>query len=423
MRSDAQFYNFYRPYLNKICQKILEGKVLILIGINSIGKTLLTYELQSKKFRSEYLKKQRVHLIFLEFKDKIPPKPQQLYKYWLTQTAQTLGYTLPQGEVFNDFSFYFHLQEMAKKLKKGEKIVFVILDAQNILDQGEAFFKALVYLHRFTYRQISYVFLSEPQILSTSNIWAQRFIQDSTNYKFQFLKLFDRKTAITDIKREENLLKTELTEKQRLLILKYSGGLHGVIGALAYFLKNNPQVKDSRVLKKIVSQDKMFQYWIENILQSLPPPSLRILKEVASDKKVFQRYKKDIHGKWLVDLGFLKKNGNFRHPLMLPILTGFNPGQKYINNQLRLVNNQFYFRREVIKFTKNEKMILKELYKAKGKLVTYDAIGEILWKNQPDKFSLWAISQIIRRLRKKLSFYSINPKIISSQRGEGYILN
>lgn len=312
---------------------------------------------------------------------------------------------------------------MAKRLKKKEKMVFVILDAQNILNQGEAFFKALVYLHRFTYRQISYIFLSEPQILSTSNIWAQRFIQDSTNYRFHYLKMFDRKTILADIKREESLLKTELSEKQRSLILKYSGGLHGVIGALAYFLKNNPQVRDIRGLKKIVSQDRMFQYWIEDILQSVPATSLRILKGAVSDKKAFKKHKKDIYGKWLIDLGLLRKNGSFRHPLMLPILKDFNPDRKEINHQLRFVNNQFYLRREAVKFTKNEKMVLEKLHKSKGKLVTYDAIGEVLWKNQPDKFSLWAISQIIRRLRKKLCFYSLNPKIISSQRGEGYILH
>ena len=66
---------------------------------------------------------------------------------------------------------------------------------------------------------------------------------------------------------------------------------------------------------------------------------------------------------------------------------------------------------------------VKTLYKSKKKIVSYDKISEKLWKNEPDKFSLWAISQIIKRLRKKLSDYFINPNTIRSRRGEGYVFN
>lgn len=399
------------------------GEVLILVGINSIGKTLLTLQLQSQRFQKECLNGQNVKQIFLEFKDKNPPTPQQLYKYWLTQTAKVLNYPLPVKETFNDFSFYSHLSETARKLKAGEKLVFIVLDAQNILNQGEAFYKALVYLHRFTYRKVSYIFLSEPQILECKNIWAQRFIQDSTNYKFIFLKLFDQKTIATDIEREEGFLKTKLSPKQKSLIFKYSGGLHGVIGALAYFLKNNPKVKDIRQLKKIVFNDKMYQYWIEDILDSLPLQSLRLLKKIILSPRTIKKHSNDIYANWLIELGFLKKNGSFRHPLMLPIVKQYSIAKDEETNKLKLVNNQFYFQREKIKLTKKEKAVLEVLYKSKGKLATYDKIGEILWKDEPEKFSLWAISQVIRRLRNKLSTYSINPKIISSQRGEGYILH
>lgn len=423
MNIQNQFNSFYRPYIDKICQSIKEGKVLILVGINSIGKTLLTLQLQSGSLKKTYLENEKVKFVYLEFKDKNPPTTQQLYKYWLTQTAKVLNYPLPQKETFNDFSFYSHLSETVRKLKTDEKLVFIILDAQNILNQGEAFYKALLYLHRFTYRKVSYIFLSEPQILNCQNVWVQRFIQDSTNNKFHFLKLFDKPAILADIIREEEFLKTKLTQKHQSLILKYCGGLHGVIGALAYFLKNNPQVKDIRQLRKIVFNDQMYRYWIEDIFNSLPDESIRILKEVINDRNSFSRLRKNIFGKWLIDLGFLKKNGVFRHPMIIPLLKSYSAADKDSVNKLRLSNNQFFFGKEKIRLTKNEKRVLVKLFKAKGELVTYDKIGEELWKEDPDKFSLWAISQIVRRLRKKLSFYSINPKIITSLRGEGYQLN
>ena len=398
MNLQNQFYQFYRPYLKKICQSIKDGRVLLIVGINSIGKSLLTLQLQSKRFQKEFLRKKGIKLIFLEFKDKNPPLAEQLYQYWLTETAKALNYSLPPKEKVNDYSFYFHLSEMAKKLKNAERLAYIVLDAQNILNQNEVFYKSLIYLHRFTYRKITYIFLSEPQILESPNVWVQRFIQDSTNYKFLFLKLFDRKRSLVDIKREEGLLKTKLNKRQRSLVLKYSGGLHGVIGALCYFLKNNPQITNIRQLTKIVFSDKMYEYWIKDILDSIPVKARKILKEVIN-------------------------NGSFRHPLMLPILKDYSLKKDGKQRELKLLNNKFYTNGDKIKLTKKEFLVLRFLYKSKGKLVTFDQISETLWSDNQEKFSLWAISQIVRRLRKKFSLNFLNPKSIRSMRGEGYVLN
>lgn len=395
---------------------------MVLVGINSIGKTLLSLQLQSKQFKKECLNDEKARMVFLEFKDKTPPSSSQLYKYWLTKTAKLLEYDLPSDEVFNDFSFYFHLTEMGKMLKDNEKLIYVILDAQNILNQGEAFYKSLVYLHRFTYRKISYILLSEPQILESRNIWVQRFIEDTINYKFLFLKLFDQPTIQADIQREEESLKTKLSEKHKSLIAKYSAGLHGVIGALAYFLKQNPQVQDIRQLRKIVFSDKMFEFWITDILHSLPTQSLRILKAMVMNKTAFKKYYNTVYGRWLIDLGLLKKNGTFLHPLMIPYVIKYQDDPSFHDNRLKYINSQFYFNREKLRLSKKEKAILAILFQAKGKAITYDKIGETIWKN-PDDFSLWAIAQLIRRLKKKLSFYGVNPNIINSHRGEGYSLS
>jgi DNA-binding winged helix-turn-helix (wHTH) protein len=423
MKKIDNYLDFYRSQLKLICQKIDKGKVGIFIGINSIGKTLLTLQLSSADFKNQFIGKQKVNLIFLEFKDKTPPTSEQLYKYWLTKTALALHYPLPKNEVFNDFSFHFYLSDMVKKQKRNAKVVFVLLDVQNILNQKEGFFKSLMYLHRFTYGQVSYILFSEPHILHTKNIWMQRFIQDFTRYSFQYLRLFDKKTIQADIIREEKFLQTKLNRKQHRLIEKYCGGLHGVIGALCYFLKNNPTITDIRQLKKIVFADDMFKYWIDDILDSLPKESQRILKEIVKYPHNFSKYKRSLYGKYLLELGFVSNSGRFLHPLMTSYVKNYSITQGILNTQLRMVNNQFYVKKDIIPFTKKEKAVLEKLFLLKGKVVSYDTMGEILWKNNPESFSLWSISQIIRRIRKKLSFYSINPKVICSLRGQGYLFN
>ncbi len=416
-----QYFNFYRDNLEKTAQAIQKGKVLIFVGMNSIGKTLLINQITSSRFKQEYLSNQKVQTVFLEYKDKNPPTPAQLYKYWLTETAKIRGYNLPLNEEFNDYSFYYHLTEMTKNLGE-EKLVYILQDTQKLLDQGEAFFRSLIYLHRFTYGKVSYLVFSEPQILDCKNTWVQRFVQDLTNHKFIFLKLLDKATTITDIQREEQFLKADLKHRWPLVI-KYSGGLHGVIGALCYFLKKFPEVKDIRQLRKIVEDDKMCEYWFKDIFDSLPLESLRILKEVVMHKDNWKKYNREIFGEYLVNLGFLKNDGTFRHPLMLLSLKKYVIGERKNIQELTLVKNAFFLNGAKIKLTKREFAVLQVLHKNKGKTVTTDQLAEALWKDNPEAFSLWAIAQTVRRLRKKLAFYFIPPQTIKSIRGEGYMMS
>lgn len=69
--------------------------------------------------------------------------------------------------------------------------------------------------------------------------------------------------------------------------------------------------------------------------------------------------------------------------------------------------------------TKNETEIFNLLLRNKNKLVSFDEIADWLWKDKTDeKYSEYAITKLIERLKKKL------PKnLIHSQRGFGYILH
>ncbi|MBP9817267.1 helix-turn-helix domain-containing protein [Candidatus Shapirobacteria bacterium] len=52
-----------------------------------------------------------------------------------------------------------------------------------------------------------------------------------------------------------------------------------------------------------------------------------------------------------------------------------------------------------------------------GQLVSFDRIATELWQESEEKYSEYAITKLIERLKKKLPKYSIH-----SQRGVGYIL-
>ena len=87
-----------------------------------------------------------------------------------------------------------------------------------------------------------------------------------------------------------------------------------------------------------------------------------------------------------------------------------------INNTL-LINGET----EIAFLTNHEYQILSQLVKSKNKVVNFDSIANIIWKDPINEFSLQAISKVIERIRKKLEAHGIHKNIIFTKRGEGYI--
>ncbi|MBN1263549.1 MAG: winged helix-turn-helix domain-containing protein [Candidatus Pacebacteria bacterium] len=81
-----------------------------------------------------------------------------------------------------------------------------------------------------------------------------------------------------------------------------------------------------------------------------------------------------------------------------------------------LINN----RSPKITFSPTEELILKKLVKNADEPISYFELGDFIWKNDPDKFSLWALSRLIYKIRHKLYQNSISPEHIKNLRGRGY---
>jgi DNA-binding response OmpR family regulator len=88
------------------------------------------------------------------------------------------------------------------------------------------------------------------------------------------------------------------------------------------------------------------------------------------------------------------------------------PLKSYIKN-VKQINN----------LTNEEKKVLNYLLNNKNKVVSFESIGNIIWEdNDIDKFSLYAISKLIERIRGKLQSNGINYNTLHTQRSSGYAL-
>jgi len=74
-----------------------------------------------------------------------------------------------------------------------------------------------------------------------------------------------------------------------------------------------------------------------------------------------------------------------------------------------------------LKLTKKQRLLFNLLLINKNKLITNDQIADSIWhESQEDKYSLYAISTLVKKLRKKLKDKT-GKNLIHSQRGTGYI--
>lgn len=99
---------------------------------------------------------------------------------------------------------------------------------------------------------------------------------------------------------------------------------------------------------------------------------------------------------------------------------GFGEEKKF-----RLKNDQaFYGERGLERIlSSQENKILAALIAKKGETLTHDQIAQILWKEKAaEKFSLWAITKVIQKLRRKLQMAGINQNLILTLYSKGYAL-
>lgn len=73
--------------------------------------------------------------------------------------------------------------------------------------------------------------------------------------------------------------------------------------------------------------------------------------------------------------------------------------------------------------TVKERILFDLLKHAEGKLVDFNMIGDSLWSNNEDKFSLYAITKLIEGLRVKMRSTGFDSSILKTSKGQGYFLS
>lgn len=75
-------------------------------------------------------------------------------------------------------------------------------------------------------------------------------------------------------------------------------------------------------------------------------------------------------------------------------------------------------------FTPTEERILKALIENKGRILSYEKIGNLFWGEDAslEKFSLQSIAKIMEKIRAKIKDLGVNSEVVFTIKGKGYVL-
>lgn len=368
----ADLHRRYDP----VFTKFKKGLCCTLIGLplsarSGYLKFILEYD---KKFLSQFIDPDVYHFIVLEN----------------TLTAESLIHTLAiklldtklldpasQSQLenrlkINDMHLTLASIETAIKSLRNKKIVLVLYEAENILDDNPTSISVLLRLWNIDRNQpnakVHLCFIGSPRLLEKKqkNVWAplRPALEESTiNFP-----LFNASEMSYLRHRLEYLSQTKIPSLIHQLASQLSGG-HTVL----YRVLSQLSIEELGNIKHTHSHPA-----IDNILNTT----------------------------WNGLSSLDKQNGNFPIPLLPPS----------INNSEAVSNGLI-----LPKLTAQQKLVFDYLYNHPQQVISRDDIASVIWgKTWQEKYSDWAIDRCMSLLKKRLKPTSFN---IITLRNRGYQLN
>lgn len=218
-------------------------------------------------------------------------------------------------------------------------------------------------------------------------------------------------------------------EKYESLILTMSGGHPNLIKVCTRI------VAESSIKNKTPNEieEILFNHYETNTICRVVYESLGVNSKSSIQGIVSGDISNPSAGNLALKLGLINKSSSGKHQIFGQLMVNFvekdlvnntNKNHKYSGKiEFNIATGIVSIGGENVDdiFTRQEYELLKSFLFEPGKLKSRDDIGNILWGDHAyEKYSDWAIDQIVSKLRKKLIKLGLNENIIVTLRGRGY---
>lgn len=279
---------------------------------------------------------------------------------------------------------------------------------------------------------LHYVFLVREDIADFRKVKVFGELVDVVLQNLVYVPLLGDEDMDYLIKREEKRLKEKFSLDEKKILKEICGSHPSFLKLGCTILSqtaDRPRNTKNQLAKKLL-QHYQLRLAARGVWEMRSSEEKRILEQIASRKvKVLPK-----EVLVLEKLGLVKKNQSggyevfsqvFKNAILgedettvvrkgIPRIISLDP-----NNGAILLGDQTVEE----EFTRQEYEVLVFLLKNVNKLKTRDEIGNVLWGDESyDKYSDWAIDQLMSKLRKKLKKLGFDKSTLTTIRGRGYKL-
>ncbi|MBN1263633.1 MAG: winged helix-turn-helix transcriptional regulator [Candidatus Pacebacteria bacterium] len=321
------------------------------------------------------------------------------------------------------------VNELVKKVADcGLEIVFFLGEFDELDFADGVFYNNLKFLWLKFAPLVHFVFLNREEIVDLDKIARYKDLNELLLQNVLYIPIF-RKEIDYLIDRITSRFKRKFSDKEKNLI-KASCGPHPysiVVAARTIALFNGKKVGLDKLKKQILAHYELNAV-SGGVLEVLSDEARSLLRRIAAGDRVEEETSLENH--LLSKLGLIYKAEDGRWRLYGEVFEQVCLGKKEVVMTAGSSQDLTYspergailFRGQPVeeKFTTQEYNVLMFFLKAPGVLKTRDNLGEVLWgEDSYDKYSDWAIDQLISKLRKRLIKVGSASRIVTL-RGRGY---
>lgn len=300
---------------------------------------------------------------------------------------------------------YLDLTSAVEKILSRRKLVYVLYFGQEgVIDDG-----LIVFLNRLRNLlgwRFSYVSFLSTRVLFRPPANRLIFQKVFKRNLVTVLPLFEADTRIVLSNYVERYAK-KVTREMEKQIFALSGGNPGLIKAL--YLQ--AIASQNQTLHQVDLLDERIHFRLSGIVNDLPSQYIEAMR-----KKQKVKVSADTHSQ-LLRYGYVTQVGSKNVPF-----TALLP--EFIRTYMQLaprVGSSEPTNSLLLHLTKSQRKVLIFLEGHQKQLVTKDDLAKVLWEEDwADKYSDWAIDQLIYTLRERLNSLKHPGKIIT-KKGEGII--
>jgi DNA-binding winged helix-turn-helix (wHTH) protein len=313
----------------------------------------------------------------------------------------------------------------------GLEAVFFVGEFDELRFASTVFYNNLKSLWSGLYPRLHYIFLLRERVTRQENVSKWGELNEAIMQNILYIPLCSKKNREYIIDRLSKQYNVNVSEAQRKTILNLCGGHPYMIKVALRFLAHH-SVEETSDFKvgKLLSEYYELQSVARGILDVRSEREKKVLLSIATEKGVISDLREILT--FLKNLELIKETKEKGYQVFGQLFkdailnfSGKRSGEEITGNlQINKETGAVLINGKTVEeaFTRQEYSVLSSFLKNDNKLFSRDEIGEVLWgKESYEKYSDWAIDQLMSKLRKKLKkFDSISH--LTTVRGRGYKL-